>query len=111
MTEFMGAFPVLPGKRETLREYAKECAEKSEDFNLSMKRHGTSEEKWFLQEGDPDLCLVYFKADDVAAMFEGFAQSNDPFDVWQRDKILEITGVDMAQPGPPPPTKIFDSEG
>jgi len=111
MAEFCGVFPVLPGKSDAMRKFAQECQSRREDFVTSLKRIGGSEERWFLQEGDPDLVLVYFEADDVGAAFGGFAESKDPFDVWQKEQILDICGVDLTQPGPPPPAKIFDSKG
>jgi hypothetical protein len=48
------------------------------------------------------------EADDVAATFSQIATSSDIFDEWQREQIFDISGVDMTQPGPPPPEKILD---
>lgn len=112
MADFCGAFPVLPGKREAMRKFAQEVSNRREDFVTSLKRQGASREQWFLQESDDgDLVLVYFTADDVEAAFGGFAASTDPFDVWQKKQFLEICGIDLTQPGPPPPQVIFDSAG
>jgi hypothetical protein len=47
-------------------------------------------------------------SNDVATAFAQIATSSDPFDGWQRQQILDISGVDMTQAGPPPSDKILD---
>jgi hypothetical protein len=64
-------------------------------------------ELWFLSP-DGTVLYVFLEADNVAASFAQIATSPDPFDEWQRQQILEISGVDMTQPGPAPSYKILD---
>ena len=48
---FMGAFPVLPGKDDEARKFARETMEdRREEFNASQKRLNTTKEEWALQQ-------------------------------------------------------------
>jgi hypothetical protein len=107
MAEFCGAFPVLLGKADHVRAFAEDCMARREDFAASLERAGVERELWFLSP-DGSVLYVFLEADDVAAAFVQIATSSDPFDEWQRAQILEISGVDMTQPGPPPSEKILD---
>jgi hypothetical protein len=44
---------------------------------------------------------VYLEADDVGAAMMGIATSQEPFDVWFRERTQEIHGIDLAEPAPP----------
>jgi L-rhamnose mutarotase len=107
MGEFCGTFPVLLGKADHVREFAAECTTRRGEFAASLGRAGVHRELWFLSP-DGTALYVFLEADDVAAAFAHIATSSDPFDEWQRQQILDISGVDMTQPGPPPPDKILD---
>jgi hypothetical protein len=55
------------------------------------------------------MVVVRFETSDVAGAFEGLAQSEEPFDVWFRQRVLEISGVDLGAPMEGPlPEIIFD---
>ena len=111
MAVFMGAFPVLPGKDDEARKFARETMEdRREEFNASQKRLNTTKAEWALQQTPMgSLVLVRFECADPEATFAEFGQSQDPFDVWSRQRILEISGVDMsALPDEPPPEIILD---
>lgn len=45
-----------------------------------------------------DLAVVYVKADDLQAAFAGLGSSQDPFDTWFRDVVLEVHGINLTQP-------------
>jgi L-rhamnose mutarotase len=107
MAEFCGAFPVLPGKANHVRVFAADCMTRQVEFAASLERAGVKRELWFLSPDDTVL-YVFLEADDVAAAFSQIATSSDIFDEWQREQIFDISGVDMTQPGPPPPEKILD---
>lgn len=100
MTAFCGAFPILPGKTEAGREFAKTCVgPKRAEFAEALKRRGTTKESWFLQKTPQgDLIIVYFEANDVEKTFEVLAKSKAPFDVWFKQQVKSVTGLDMEQP-------------
>jgi len=80
MKTFCGAFPLLPGKTETGREFAKACmGPRRTEFAEALKRHGVTKESWFLQKTPQgDMMIVYFEAEDVEKAFETIATSKRP---------------------------------
>jgi len=109
MQRFCGAFPVLPGKSDAGREFAKTCmGSKRAEFSEALKRQGTSNESWFLQSTPQgDMVLVYFETEDVQKTFEILAKSKGPFEVWFKQQVKSVTGVDLEQPSnEPPPEEI-----
>ena len=109
MKTFCGAFPLLPGKTETGREFAKACmGPRGTEFAEALKRHGVTKESWFLQKTPQgDMIIVHFEAEDVEKAFEIIATSKDPFMVWFKQQVKSVTGVDLEQPSDePPPEEI-----
>ncbi len=106
MEVFNAAFPVLPGKSDQARALADELnGDRRREFEELHGRFGTTRETWALQSTpDGDFMLVWFDAADVEKGFSMLAQSTDPFDVWFRDQVQDVTGFDLAAPpeGPPP---------
>jgi len=100
MATFCGAFPILPGKTEAGREFAKTCmGPKRTEFAEALKRHGVTKESWFLQKNPQgDMMIVYFEAHDVEKTFEAITKSKAPFDVWFKQQVKSVTGLDMEQP-------------
>jgi len=43
----------------------------------------------------------------VPAAFAGLAESDDAFDVWFRERVMEITGVDLAAPSDDPLPEVI----
>ncbi len=111
MASLASAFPVLPGKREALRRFTEEMggARRSE-YEASRRRLGITIERSYLQQTPQgDLVIVYTEADHPEQLLERIAASQDPFDVWFKQQLQEIHGVDFNQPPPgPPPELIFD---
>jgi hypothetical protein len=110
MAVFMGAFPVLPGKEEELRKFAEETRSRRGEFDASQQRLGITEELWVLQQSpEGSMVIIHFESDDVEGALATFAQSDDSFDVWFKDRVKEISGVDLNEPPLGPlPEVIFD---
>jgi hypothetical protein len=111
MAVFNGAFPVLPGKTEQARAFAKELmGTRRREFDESQARVGATRETWSLQSTpDGDFVLVWFEAPDIEKVFATLGESTDPFDVWFRQQVKEINGVDMeAPPTDAPPEVLVD---
>lgn len=106
MQLFNVAFPILPGKTEQARKNAAELTGgRRADYEAGLRRTGISRETWSLQVTPMgDFMLVWFEADDVEHVFKTLAASTDPFDVWFREQVLDVNGVDLSAPieGPPP---------
>lgn len=107
MAVFMGAFPVLAGKTDEARKFARETMNRREEFNASQKRGAITKEEWSLQETpEGGLVLVRFECDDIERAFATLAASTDPFDVWFRARVQEVSGTDLSAPSDEPPPEI-----
>src|SRR5687768_13429452 len=111
MAVFNGAFPVLPGKVEALRAFAKETmgAQRS-GYDESQKRAGITRETWSIQE-TPDgnaFILVWSESPDPEKSFAELAQDSSDFAVWFRGQVKEITGVELTQPPEVEPEVVLD---
>jgi len=59
---------------------------------------GVSVERvWHQTTPQGDLAIVYEEADDLAQGLPRLAASQEPFDVWFKQQVLEIHGVDFNQ--------------
>ena len=95
--------PVLPGKLDAWKNYIKEMeGPRSIERNESRKRVGlTVERVWLQQTPTGDFAVVYWEAENIGKVFEGFMKSEEPFDRWFRDNILvEVHGMDISQAPP-----------
>lgn len=100
-------FPVVPGKSDALVAFANALMnERKAEYEISQA--SVLKESWFLQPTPMgDVCVIHFEAPDPGAVFAGLAESNEPFDVWFREQVLETTGVDLRNPPAGLPTRIF----
>lgn len=93
------AIPLLPGKTEQDREAMRSCweGERRHDYEASRRRHGIErEEVWIQPTPDGDMAVVRIQAADVEAAMGGLISSRDPFDVWFREHLLAVHGIDLA---------------
>ncbi len=110
-TEAAIVFPLLPGKRLVLERFIRELTEEHRTAHDRSHRTVTSE-SWFLQPtAQGDLVIVYLKTPDPTEVFAELAVSQEPFEVWFRAQVLELTGMDLTML--PPfclPTRILHRE-
>ncbi|HLQ24215.1 MAG TPA: hypothetical protein VK132_13455 [Gemmatimonadales bacterium] len=102
--------PLLPGKTETDRAAMISCwkGERRDAYRASRQRLGVVREAIFIQQTPiGDVAVVYWDADDVEAAFKGLATSDDPFDIWFRDHVREVHGMNVEE-GFPPPEQVMD---
>ena len=112
MAVFNGAFPILAGKEQAGREFAATCTgERRKGFEAQHARSGLTRETWALQETPMgSFMLVWFEAPDVEKSFTDLATSDDEFTIWFRDRVKDLTGVDLgAPPESPLPEVLVDS--
>jgi hypothetical protein len=100
------ALPLLPGKTDDWRRWSAELAgPRRSDYEASRRRLGVNRERAYLHQiPQGDVVIVYLEAENLQRMFEGISTSQEPFDVWFRQKVQELWGIDFAQglPGPIP---------
>ncbi|MBV9229891.1 MAG: hypothetical protein JOZ18_11300 [Chloroflexi bacterium] len=111
MASLASAFPILPGKMEQWKHFCQEMVgPRHSEYEASRKRLGVTREAAYLQQTPQgDMAIVYMEAQDISRVFEGFGRSQVPFDVWFREQVKEIHGLDLSQPLPGPfPEAIVD---
>jgi hypothetical protein len=112
MASLAFALPLTPGKTEAWRRWADELlGPRRAEYEASRRRFGITVERAFLQHTPQgDFNVVYLEADDLARAFQQLATSQDPFDIWFREKSQEyFSGLDLSQPLPAPLSElVFD---
>jgi hypothetical protein len=93
MANYAFAVPLLPGKTEAWKKYIEELmGPRHEDFIKSRQRAGLNktEQIWLQHTPMGDFVVVYWEspADNPTRVFERFMKSDEPFDVWFREKVL-----------------------
>ncbi len=104
------AYPILPGKREAVKALAKTVSgPKSKEFHDMEKRYKTDKETWFLQPSPQgDMVIYYSEGKDLSKSFSDWAASKNLFDVWFKQELKELTGIDFNNPPEGPlPEQIF----
>ena len=103
------AFPILPGKEEDVRHFASAAlGARRAELDASFRGFGIREECWYLQQTPQGyLLLVTIDAEDPLRMFQEWAASQAPFDVWFKEQAGACAGIDFSQPIPGLPLEIF----
>jgi hypothetical protein len=93
------AAPLLPGTASTDREEMLSCwhGERSEEHSASRRRHGITRESVWIQ-GTPagELAVVLIESPDLSHALLGLGTSDEPFDVWFREHLLAVHGMDLT---------------
>lgn len=104
MASFASAFPMLPGKTEQWKHFCQQMAgPRRSEYEASNQRLGITRAVVSLQQTPQgDMAVVYLEAQDIPRVFEGYRSSQELYDVWFREQIKDIHGVDFSQPLPGP---------
>jgi hypothetical protein len=96
------AYPVLPGKFDAWKRFMQEMAgPRRSELEASRRRMGfTVERAWYQATPQGDIAIIYAEVDDLVHTSQTLAASQDPFDVWFKQQVLDIHGVDYNQPPP-----------
>jgi hypothetical protein len=103
------AVPLLPGKTDLDREAMLSCSqERKAEHDASREALGIDRMAiWIQQTPVGDTAVVYVEADDLEAVGEGLASSDEPFDRWFRRHVREVHGIDVED-GFPPVEQVLD---
>ncbi|HEU5431082.1 MAG TPA: hypothetical protein VFU81_05430 [Thermomicrobiales bacterium] len=100
---YVFAVPIPPGKTDAVRRLTDEClGPRKAEYDDLQRRGGVAVESYWLQhapEGGDTLIVV--SDSDQHAFAEIFANPQTEFDRWYREQILDIFGVDLAEPWGP----------
>jgi len=100
--------PINPGKTAAAYAFANEL-QTTRRAEMDKTQVTVTKESWFIQETPVgDFLIVYFHAPDGEAVGKALAASTEPFDVWFKQQVLDITGMDCDQPMPPSPKQVLD---
>lgn len=99
--------PLLPGKKDAAIAFANTMmTERLDEYNNAQVT--VTKESWFLQETPMgDFLIIYYHSPDPEKVHAALAVSEEPFDVWFREQVLDITGIDISTPLPGLPTQIL----
>ena len=113
MSGIVLTFPILNGKVEAWRRFCQELSgSRQKPFEASRQLLGITRERLALVEtAFGATAVTTFEAPDVAQALGQIIASDLTFDVWYREKLLELHGVNLAgyeqfaQPTPLPPNQ------
>jgi hypothetical protein len=105
-------YPILPGKLDAWKRFVQEMAgPRRSEHEASRRRLGfTVERAWHQPTQQGDVAIVYAEVDDLAQTSQQLAASQDPFDVWFKQQVLDIHSVDYHQPLPGLPELVLEWE-
>jgi hypothetical protein len=109
----MGAIaaPILSGKLDSWRAWCDELnGARKDDFRKFNARQGITRHRAWLA-ATPDgghVVIAVTEGPGADGMMNELAKSTDEFDVWFRDQIADIHGVDFQAPPPPMPELLLD---
>lgn len=107
MVENAFVVPLLPGKTAAARSFAAEMMG-SRRSELDQAQTTVTKESWFLQQTPHgDFLIVYYVSPNPMNVHAALAASEEPFDVWFRSQVLDITGIDISVPMPGVPEQIL----
>jgi hypothetical protein len=95
---------VQPGKSDALRRLSADLlGPRRGEFRVSHRRFGSVTENVYLEHtSQGDLTVYYAEVPDPARAFQQFGESRDAFDMWWKEQLLDITGIDYNEPLPGP---------
>ena len=111
MDQVCFALTVLEGKTEYARAFFRELeTQRKSDYAASEQRINITKESWHVQQTPQgDLLLAYIESPDFANALREFSQSQDEFDQWFKQRVAEVTGVDLNNPPPGPLSEQLSS--
>ncbi|MDP1821359.1 MAG: hypothetical protein Q8K58_15890 [Acidimicrobiales bacterium] len=102
--------PLLPGKAEADRAALASCwhGDRQAAYEDARRRAGvTRESVWLQSTPSGEVAVVVMEADDIGAALGVIGGSGEPFDVWFREHVMEVHGIDLSA-GFPPPEPVLD---
>ena len=92
--------PLTPGETDRARAFVDDAYHR-DDFTASRRRLNVSEELLTLQSTPQgDIVGIYIEGDDPVKGNEGFAASQEPFDLWFKEQLTKIfpAAIDFSKP-------------
>jgi uncharacterized protein DUF6176 len=92
--------PVLAGQGQSARSFMADLEDSQrEAYAASEQRIGIQKELWFISDlGEQELLVAYMESGDFGRAFEQFVASRDSFDLWFKERLANVTGLDLNDP-------------
>lgn len=92
--------PIKKGKYDAARGFMRELeTERKKEYALSEGRIGIDKEAWYVSRtAKGEEFVAYMESPDFRHALESFSASNDPFDMWFKERLDESTGLDLNHP-------------
>jgi hypothetical protein len=112
MAAFAMTLPILPSQAEGIRRMRDEAlGPRRSEYEESRRRMGvTKEQAWVQTTPMGQIVIVYWEVDDPQRALRQMAESQNQFDIWFRQFIENVHGVDITQEQPPASEFVFDWE-
>ncbi len=91
-------FPILADKVEAWRRFCQEMAgSRRKSYEASRQQLGITRERLALVEtAYGSTAVTTLEAPDIANALGQIIASTSPFDIWYRDRLKELHGIDLA---------------
>ena len=98
MSGIVLTFPILAGKVEAWRRFCQELSgSRRRPYEASRQRLGITRERLALVEtAFGATSVTTLEALDVAGALEQIISSEFPFDIWYRERLQEIHGINLS---------------
>jgi len=105
--------PILEGQVDNWKQWTAEIAgARKDDFTDLNRRHGlTRHAAWLTETPDGQAVIAYHEGPGSDDFLQKIAASDHPVDLWFRDKIKAIHGLDLTQPPPGPLPELYIDTG
>jgi hypothetical protein len=105
------AFPILPGREADLDVFLRELSERVDDIAPFFSQFSVSHQSWHRQVTPAGIILISvteIMRTPVSAVAQQLTASERPFDRWFKNRVRQISGVDLdLTPLGPPSECIF----
>jgi hypothetical protein len=93
------AGPILAGKEEPWRRFLQELSgSRSRKYGELKQRLGIlAEWVWLMRTRDSETVIAYFEVQDPQQALARLVASEEPFDLWFKEKLQEFHGCDLAR--------------
>jgi hypothetical protein len=92
--------PILAGRGQAARSFMGDLEDSQRDaYAESEQRIGIEKELWFISDlGEQELLVAYMESGDFGRAFEQFVASREPFDLWFKEQLANVSGLDLNDP-------------
>ena len=102
------AFPLV-SPVAGLRRFAEELMSQSAETDAFYRKYGVTHESWHVQTTPSGPWVIgVAKIENPSEAGSRYAASSDAFDEWFKNRVLELTGIDLnSTPLGPPTEQVF----